>query len=131
MQELKLMRKGYFPFRKLKIEINNKSFLLRGNESIDVNLVQNEFNIIMKMDWWKSNKKVRVGEDTKLILVKFCLPDLFFVIGFVSIFVLAVATFLLKINFILLTAALLIFILPQFYFLFIKKDTYFNIKLNK
>lgn len=126
MAKLKFIRNGKLPFRKLKISINNDSFFLKGDESKVIDLPQGDYIFIMKMDWWKSTNQITIDSEGSTINIKHYLPDLFYITGIVGSAILTALTFLSLIGLVYISTWVLLFILPQIYFYFIKYDTYFT-----
>ena len=129
MASVKVIRRGIFPLRKLTVEINNCRYYLRGNDKVEINFDSKEYQMDMQMDLWKSNKIIRIEDNSKTILITYCLPDLYFWIGLIIIGFLAFFTFFSKINPLVLSAAVLLFFIPQLYYFLVKKGKYFNCKI--
>ena len=129
MAKLKFIRNGKLPFRKLKISINNDSFFLKGDEYKEIELLQGDYNFIMKMDWWKSTNRITINSEGNTINIKHYLPDLFYIIGVIGSTVLALLTFFSLVGIIYISTWVLLFILPQIYFYIAWHDTYFSFEM--
>lgn len=129
MEKIKFTRVGLFPLRNLKIKVNNESYLLKGNQEIEIILPTKEFDLELKIDWWQSIQKIKMGTDEHAIVIKFCLPDIFFISGLALIIILGLLTYLLIIPVNSLVISVLIFVFLQGYYLFINPKKYFGISV--
>lgn len=127
MQYVKLIRKGFFPLRKLKVLINGVEYHMASNNIIDLNLQTKDYKITLKMDWWESSKIITVNNKKNNFYIKFCLPDWYFILGILVILCLGAMVIFYHLNILVFIIFVLFFIIPQFYFLFIEKDRYFII----
>ncbi len=127
MEEVKIARAGLFPLRKLKINVNNKTYLLKGNEEILISLPTKEFEIELKMDWWHLIQRIKMTDKEKAIIIKYCFSDMYFFIALVLLFIVSILTFMQVIPINLLSILLLVFVLLQVYYLVFRPDKYFEV----
>jgi len=131
MANVKILRKGIMPLRKLKVTINNDTFFLKGNESKLLTIPNGSHNLILRMDFWQSIYQININSEENYIIIKHYLPDFFYIIGIVFTIVFALLTFFSLISHILFTGFLLLFILPQLYLYLFRNKNYFFLNLNE
>ncbi len=124
MKNVKVLRKGIFPLRPLTVNINGKDYKLKGNGEITVTIPEKELDVVMKMDFWKSTKAVKLEDDKSNIVI-----DIFFILGLLLLFVIAPLTFFGMLSPIVLSAFLLAYVLPQIYYGLLKSNEYFKIRV--
>lgn len=125
MAILRIIRRGKFPVRRLRISIDNKSFFLKGNDYKEINLPQGDYNFTMKMDWWKSANIVSIDRENNKIVIDHYLPDLFYLLGIVILTILALLTYFFQTNIAYISISIILFILPQIYFYIMRYNKYF------
>jgi hypothetical protein len=128
MSKIQLIRKGIFPLKKLRVSINNSTYMLNGNETIEFDLPPKDYIINLKMNWWNSSSNIKIDSNTHKIVIRYCLSDIFFIVGLIVILILSILTFFLMINSSILIISVLIFVLPQLYYLLIKRNSFFYVK---
>lgn len=129
MKNVKMLRKGIFPLRPLTVNINGKDYKLKGNGEITVTIPEKELDVVMKMDFWKSTKAVKLEDDKNNIVIEHKFPDIFFILGLLLLFVIAPLTFFGMLSPIVLSAFLLAYVLPQIYYGLLKSNEYFKIRV--
>lgn len=127
MEKIKLKRQGYFPLRKLKLNVNNQTYLLKGNEEIILDLPSREIDIYMKMDWWHTKQKVIMSPKENSIVIKHCFSNRYFYVSLPILFIISVLTYLQIIPINLLVIFLLVFVLSQVYYLLFEPNKYFKV----
>lgn len=128
MTKYKIIRKGVFPLRKLNITLNGTNYILKGNQEMEFDNQGKEIDILLKIDWWRLSKKILLNDEGQEIIIKYCLPDRYYIIGLFVILSLAVMTFLHYIPITAIVISVIVFVLTQAYYLFIIPDKYFTIE---
>ncbi len=130
MKQITFIRKGIFPLRRLKMIINSQSFLLRGNQKLNLELPAGEHLLTLKMDFWKTEKRFSIQSNEKVIVKHFC-PDGIYIIFLLGCLILASLSFFSLVNPLILICWLLLFFLLHFVFLFLIKEKYFFFEIGQ
>lgn len=129
MQKIRLIRKGIFPLRKLNIVINGKAYLLSGNQELQLDNLEKDLDIQLKIDWWHSHHKFSLDKQAPEVVIKFCLPDVYFFIGMFVVMSLSILAILNYIPIITTVISVMAFVFLQAYYLFVNPTKYFNVTL--
>ncbi len=127
MQNVKFIRTGLFPLRKLKINVNNQTYFLKGNGEIVISLPERSFEFELTMDWWHSNQTINLSENEKSIVISHCISDKYFFSALILLLILSILTFLQIMPINLLAIFLIIFVFSQVYYLIFKPKKYFTV----
>ncbi|MGF7138637.1 hypothetical protein [Roseimarinus sediminis] len=128
MSKLKIMRRGIFPLRKLKITIADKVLLLKGNQTKEVIINQGLYDVYFKMDFWKAKHQILINKNEDLtIVIKHYLSDWFYIIGGSVCITLALLSIVFDLNILILSIYLVTYFTPIMYSYFIKKKYYFKV----
>jgi hypothetical protein len=128
MSKLKIMRRGIFPLRKLKITIADKVLLLKGNQTKEVIINQGLYDVYFKMDFWKAKHQILINKNEDLtIVIKHYLSDWFYIIGGSVCITLALLSIVFDLNILILSIYLIAYFTPIIYSYFIKKKDYFKV----
>jgi Flp pilus assembly protein TadB len=129
MENIIISRKGIFPLRTLTIYINNKKYLLKGNEELMLILPSKEFDIKMKMDWWNSTTRLKMKEEENRIVIKHKFSDQFFLVFLILLLIFLSMAYFKIVPPSVIIIFVLIYVLIQAYYLFFKSNEYFKVNL--
>ena len=126
MPQLEIVRKGYLPFEKMKVEISGQHYLLTGGKKQQIYLPEGESVVKLQLQGWYKSNKVLITGTSQMIIIKPFVADIFYIVALI----LGVCFFYfdyLGLPFrIFLGTVVLIHIATIFYFTFFKSERYFS-----
>jgi hypothetical protein len=126
MPQVEMVRKGYLPFAKMRVEVAGQVYFLTGGKKQEIFLPEGTSTIKLRLEGWYKSSQLQITEHSRMIVIKPFVADIFYL---VTIVLGAVFFYFDHLAFpfrILLGTVVLLHILTIFYFTILKSDRYFS-----
>lgn len=129
MPQIQIVRKGYMPFAKMRVEVGSQVFFMKGGNTQQINLPEGEIEVRMYLEGWRGVNRLDVTAQTTRLLIRPLIPDWVYLVGIILISIFFYVDDLEVWAKAVIGAAMLGLIVTVFYFSFIRSKNYFNCSL--
>lgn len=129
MPQIQIVRKGYMPFAKMRVEVGPQVFFMKGGNTQQINLPEGEIEVRMYLEGWRGVNRLDVTAQTTRLLIRPLIPDWVYLVGIILISIFFYVDDLEVWAKAVIGAAMLGLIVTVFYFSFIRSKNYFNCSL--
>jgi len=126
MPQVELVRKGYLPFAKMRVEIAGQVYFLTGGKKQAIELPQGEHKIKLGLEGWYKTSKVEIADSSSSVIIKPFIADVFYLVAVVLGILFFYFDHLGLTYRIILGTAFLLHVITIFYYTILKSDRYFS-----